>query len=473
MIDSNINNPSITFSHIGPDASVTHSTVNNDTPGFDETFNIADWTFDSKGHKADGGQHKVKIPGLELVADGTNASGNVITNLEYAYDNLTAHKGTFTASRMNLGAINLGSYTAPTTLPTGYTASNIDVNTSLANALAALDLRIINEENNRATALTNAINALDLGTVTNNTIDKTITFVSSINEVDGVVTYTTQGITAASTSGPGIVQLNDTINSTDTDKAATANAVKTAYDLAATKVTANSDITGGTATKITYDAKGLVTAGANLEWNDIKSFVVGKDNGQADVTLDDLIAYLVSENSAALTETLTAITVTPPTKTTYVDGETLDLDGMVVTATYRRGAKTELVVLNSGYTVTPAHGATLTLTDSTVAETRTVTVTHSLTGVSGTFNVTVNPKVMTGIEITQEPTTMNYTDRKTLDLDGLVVTASFNDNSTRPLNTSEYVTDPVEGATLTSGDVTVLVSVPNTEFTASFTVHVE
>ena len=374
---------------------------------------------------------------------------------------------------MNLGAIKLGNYTAPTTLPTGSIASNIDVNTSLADALSTLDLRIINEENNRATALANAIDALDLGVVTNNTTDKTTTFVSSINEENGIVTYTTKGITAASTSEPGIVQLNDTINSTDTDKAATANAVKTAYDLAATKVTANSDITSGTATKITYDAKGLVTAGANLEWNDIKSFVVGKDNNQADITLDDLIAYLVSENSAALTETLTDITVTPPTKTVYVDGETLNLDGMTVTATYRRGAKTNTIPLNNGYTVTPANNVPLTLSSPTVAETQTVTVTHTLTGKTATFNVTVNPKVMTGIEITQEPTTMNYTDGETLDLAGLVVTASFNDNSTRPLNTSEYVTDPVEGATLTSGDVTVLVSVPNTEFTDSFTVHVE
>lgn len=367
---------------------------------------------------------------------------------------------------MNLGAIPLGSYVAPTG------GNGIDTSSTLANALSTLDARIYAEEQARAVALTNAINALDLGTVTNNTTDKTTTFVSSINEVDGVVTYTTQGITAASTSDPGIVQLNDTINSTDTDKAATANAVKTAYDLAATKVTANSDITGGTATKITYDAKGLVTAGANLEWNDIKSFVVGKDNNQADVTLDDLISYLVSENSAALTETLTAITVTPPTKTTYIDGETLNLEGMVVTATYRRGAKTEMVTLNGGYTVTPASNIPLTLTSPTVAETKTVTVTHSLTGVSGTFTVTVNPKIMTGIEITSEPTITDYTDGDPLDLEGLEVTASFNDNSTRELEPSEYVTDPVDGATLTFGDVMVLVSVPNTAFTDSFTIHV-
>lgn len=36
----------------------------------------------------------------------------------------------------------------------------------------------------------------------------------------------------ATTSAAGIVQLNDNINSTSTTQAATANAVKTAYDLA-------------------------------------------------------------------------------------------------------------------------------------------------------------------------------------------------------------------------------------------------
>ena len=47
--------------------------------------------------------------------------------------------------------------------------------------------------------------------------------------------------TAASTSGAGIVQLNDTVTSTSTSQAATANAVKSAYDLA---YSANATVTG-------------------------------------------------------------------------------------------------------------------------------------------------------------------------------------------------------------------------------------
>lgn len=49
-------------------------------------------------------------------------------------------------------------------------------------------------------------------------------------------TIATARLPAASTSSPGIVQLNNTTNSTSTTQAATANAVKQAYDLANSKL---------------------------------------------------------------------------------------------------------------------------------------------------------------------------------------------------------------------------------------------
>lgn len=45
------------------------------------------------------------------------------------------------------------------------------------------------------------------------------------------------------------------------------------------KVTANANITAGTKCKITYDAKGLVTAGANLEESDIPTLATSKISG--------------------------------------------------------------------------------------------------------------------------------------------------------------------------------------------------
>jgi hypothetical protein len=65
------------------------------------------------------------------------------------------------------------------------------------------------------------------------------------------LTNLTQGLGAATTSVAGIVQLNDTVASTSTTLAATANAVKTTYDLANAALPKS----GGTMTGVvTFDA---------------------------------------------------------------------------------------------------------------------------------------------------------------------------------------------------------------------------
>ncbi len=58
-----------------------------------------------------------------------------------------------------------------------------------------------------------------------------------------------------------------------------ADAAAAAQTAANSKVTANAAITAGTATKITYDAKGLVTAGASLTANDIPTIPSTKVSG--------------------------------------------------------------------------------------------------------------------------------------------------------------------------------------------------
>lgn len=59
----------------------------------------------------------------------------------------------------------------------------------------------------------------------------TTSFIDTITQdANGVITATKKTIPSASTSAAGIVQLNNTLTSTSTTQAATANAVKTAYD---------------------------------------------------------------------------------------------------------------------------------------------------------------------------------------------------------------------------------------------------
>jgi hypothetical protein len=77
----------------------------------------------------------------------------------------------------------------------------------------------------------------------------------------------------------------------------------------------------------------------------------------------------------------------PPTKTAYFVGDTLDLAGMVVTATYK-DKSTEAI---TDYTTDPADGAELNMVGQQ-------TVTVSYMGETAQFTVTVNTKVCAHVE---------------------------------------------------------------------------
>lgn len=79
-------------------------------------------------------------------------------------------------------------------------------------------------------------------------------------------------------------------------------------------------------------------------------------------------------------KTVTGIEVTPPTKVEYSDGDTLDLTGMVVKEVYSDGDKE---TITTGYTTSPADGATLATTDTEV------TVTHTASSKTAKFAITV------------------------------------------------------------------------------------
>ena len=134
--------------------------------------------------------------------------------------------------------------------------------------------------------------------------------VATSSTIGGVIVGTnidvasgTISVASASTSGKGVIEIaTDTEASTGTD---TTRAV-TPKQLA-TKVTANAAITGATHTKITYDAKGLVTSGADLSASDIPNLTLSK--------ITDVTA------TAAELNVLDGITATT-TELNYVDGVT-------------------------------------------------------------------------------------------------------------------------------------------------------
>jgi hypothetical protein len=109
----------------------------------------------------------------------------------------------------------------------------------------------------------------------------------------------TIGINGASTVAPGAVQLNDTVNSTSTLQAATANAVKTTYDLASAAVprasyTAQGDMLVGTGAG-TFGALGVGTQGqilavgpgGSVQWEDDAPGDVSGVTGTAPITVDN------------------------------------------------------------------------------------------------------------------------------------------------------------------------------------------
>lgn len=92
--------------------------------------------------------------------------------------------------------------------------------------------------------------------------------VSSVNGKTGTVTLV-----------KGDVGLGNVDNTSDADKpisTATQTALNSAWESINAKVDANTTIVGGTKTKITYDAKGLVTKGENLTATDIPNLSATK-----------------------------------------------------------------------------------------------------------------------------------------------------------------------------------------------------
>ena len=114
-------------------------------------------------------------------------------------------------------------------------------------------------------------------------------------------------------------------------------------------------------------------------------------------------------------KSLTGIEITrPPVNMQYLEGETLELDGMEVTGYYNNG--TSVIVTDyaiSGYDSTPGI--------------KTITVTYD--GKSATFEVTVKAKSLTEIKVTKEPTKLGYLEGNEFDPTGMEVTAYYDNGA--------------------------------------------
>ncbi len=160
-----------------------------------------------------------------------------------------------------------------------------------------------------------------------------------------------------------------------------------------------------------------------------------------------------------VTETIPKLTITgieiaeQPTKNTVIEGMPLNTSGLVVEAIYSDNSKVEI----TDYKLSEYN-------TSTVGD-QTVTVTYG--DFSDTFNITVEAKSVTGIEITQKPDRLEYTQGEKLDTNGLIVTAIYNNNTTETIEISDCeISDLLDEA----GEQ--IITVTYGDYTAEFTVNV-
>jgi hypothetical protein len=126
---------------------------------------------------------------------------------------------------------------------------------------------------------------------------------------------------------------------------------------------------------------------------------------------------------AVIEKALTGITIkSTPTKTTYIVGQSLDVAGAVITATYNDETSEDVIVTSgmvSGYS-------------SNTVGNQTITVLYS--GKTATFTVTVFAVAVTGVSIKSNPAKTTYLQGESLDLTGGVITVSYNDGSIQDMD---------------------------------------
>ena len=123
---------------------------------------------------------------------------------------------------------------------------------------------------------------------------------------------------------------------------------------------------------------------------------------------------------------------TPPTKTSYTAGETLDLTGIVVKANWSSGLSVDIT---AECTFAPAAGAVI------YEDTTEITVSYVNGGTTYTTTQAITvQRVLTGLRVDTEPTT-SYVAGQALDLSGAVVSAVFSSGRSVVVSATPSIAD--------------------------------
>jgi hypothetical protein len=253
----------------------------------------------------------------------------------------------------------------------------------------------------------------------------------------------------------------------------------------------------------TPPAKLTYTEGDTLDLTGLVVTLTRSDGASEDVALDDFDANCIttapvngatlglSDTELAITvngqtaiQTLTIESVPPvnvtavavktaPAKTTYTEGEALDLTGLVVTLTKSDGTSEDVELADfaaNGITTEPAAGAILAASDTEVA----ITV-NDKTALQA-ITVEPAPVIVTGISVKSPPTKVDYDEGDTLDLTGLVVTLIKSDGTEEDVALADFAangitTEPAAGAILAADVTEVVITVNGQGTTQAITVE--
>ncbi|MFA6675722.1 MAG: bacterial Ig-like domain-containing protein, partial [Bacilli bacterium] len=149
---------------------------------------------------------------------------------------------------------------------------------------------------------------------------------------------------------------------------------------------------------------------------------------------------------------------TMPTITSYDLSDALDTTGLVITATYSDSSTEDVT---SGCTYSP--------TVLSVTGTQTIIVTHTGSGKTTSFDVTVSTVTITSISVTSMPYKTTYIQGNSLVTAGIVITATYSNTTTADV-TSDCTYSP--SPFTTAGTQTVTVTHTLSGLTTSFDVTV-
>lgn len=176
----------------------------------------------------------------------------------------------------------------------------------------------------------------------------------------------------------------------------------------------------------TIDTTGMVITEKFEDESEVditQGFVISPTVMASDTT-EITISVTVGDITKTTTQELTLVSLdsisvdTPPTKTAYKVGETISASGLVLTATYTDESEDEVT---EGYTFTP---------DTMASDTTAMTISFTSAGVTKTTTQALTLVSLDSISVKTPPTVTSFAQGADIDLTGLVLEATYTDDST-------------------------------------------